>query len=482
MVAFLIIAFIVVVFVGVLLINAVRLKPTPVVDPLPVSTEKGDDAAVARFQEMLRCPTVWGAENPNADHAPFDEFVPLLQKFYPRVFQNLELTMVNTYGILLKWKGANPDLDPIILMAHHDVVEANAEGWSHDPFGAEIEDGKIWARGSVDTKCILAALLEATDTLLTEGYVPPRDIYLSSSNCEEDNGDTTPKMIEYLQAQGITPFMVLDEGGAIIDNPPLGVTSDFAVVGVSEKGLFNTFLTVNSKGGHASTPSLEDATAKLVSSLESLQKNPPKAKLAPPVEAMLKELAAHGSFPLRIVFGNMWLFRPIVLKIMKGSSETAAMVRTTYALTELEGSKAANVIPKQAKAAVNVRVDPNESTQVAMDRLKAFFDNETEFTFENTIEPSPIASFEDECFAYIRRIIHSVYPSAGIAPYIQSSCSDARHMHRVCPRTYRFAGFVFRGDQRARIHGQDENLDVESYKQGIGFYTQLIRHFDMLGK
>ena len=171
------------------------------------------------------------------------------------------------------------------------------------------------------------------------------------------------------------------------------------------------------------------------------------------------------------------------MKIMKGSSETAAMVRTTYALTQLEGSRAHNVIPKKAKATVNVRIDPSESVEVALGRIKERFDDETTYELDEVCEPSPVSPFNgDPAFEYLRRIVHSVYPDAGIAPYVQTSCSDARHFARVCPRTYRFAGILFRGDQRMRIHGQDENLDVDAYKRGIGFYIELIRHLDMLGK
>ncbi|MCL2827048.1 MAG: M20/M25/M40 family metallo-hydrolase, partial [Eggerthellaceae bacterium] len=371
MVVLIVVVVIVVAFVVVLLANAARIKPTPVESPLPPSQAMGDDGAVARFQEMLRCPTIWGAEDPDADHTPFDEFVPLLKRLYPTVFESLELTMVNTYGVMLTWTGTDPALDPVILTAHHDVVVANPKGWNHDPFGAEIADGKIWARGSVDTKCILAALLEATASLLAEGYVPPRTIIIFSSNCEEDAGNTTPKMVELLKERGITPYFVLDEGGAVIDNAPLGVSCQFAAVGVSEKGIFNTLITTNADGGHAATPSLANATNKLVAGLDALQNNPAPAKLAAPIEAMLKELAAYGGFGLKLVFGNLWLFRPIVLKFMKGDSETAAMVRTTYALTQLAGSTAHNVIPRQAKATVNVRIDPSETVELAFSRIKA---------------------------------------------------------------------------------------------------------------
>jgi carboxypeptidase PM20D1 len=471
---------IVVVLVAVLLVNAFKVKPTYANDPLPPSNARGDDESVRRFQEMLRLPTVWGRENPDADHAPFDAFVPKLRDLYPLVFRNLECTMVESYGILLEWKGENPQAQPIVLMAHHDVVEADPEGWTHDPFAASIEGGRIWARGAVDTKCLLAGLLEAVEFLLGEGFAPPRTIYLWSSNCEEDNGDTTPALVKMFRGQGIDPLFVLDEGGAVIDNAPLGVRNQMAMVGVSEKGLFNAFVTVDSEGGHASTPSLDDATAKLVSGLDRLQKNPPSSRISRPLEAMLRELAAYSGFGMRIVFGNMWLFRPAVKKILESDHETAAMVRTTYALTELAGSPTANVIPKQAKATINVRIDPAEDIRIAQSRIGECFGAGTAVVLRDAIDPSPISPFDDEVFGYLRTVIQSVYPDAGVAPYVQSSCTDSRHFAREFPRVYRFAGFLFKGDQRSRIHGQDENLDVESFKQGVGFYIELIRNLDRL--
>lgn len=477
----LIILIVFIVLVIVLLVNAARVKPTPIAHPLPPSTEMGTDEAVERFQQMLRLPTVWGRENPNADHAPFDRFVPTMRQLYPQVFSTMDLTMINTYGILLKWEGTDPQLQPIVLMAHHDVVEANPEGWDHDPFAAEIVDGKIWARGSVDTKCILAGLYEAAETLIGQGYTPPRTIYFWSSNCEEDNADTTPKAVEWFKDHDIEPYFVLDEGGAVIEPAPMGVGGEFAAIGVTEKGLFNTFITVNADGGHASTPDATDAPAKLVSGLQKLQSNPAPSRLGAPVQAMLHELAARGGFGLKLVFGNMWLFKPVVLKIMRSNHETAAMVRTTYALTELEGSPTANVIPKQAKAAVNVRVDPGETVEQAQQRIKDCFDAQTEYFQRDEFPPSPISPFDDPAFEYLRTIVNCVYPAAGIAPYVQVSCSDARHFSREFPRVYRFAGILFKGDQRATIHGQNENLDVESFKRGVGFYIELIRHLDLLG-
>ncbi len=465
-----------------LTVGAVRLKPTPVTDPLPPSDTMGDDRSVQRFQAILQSPTVWAAEDPTADHSAFDEFVPKLEKLYPDVFAHLELTMVNTYGIMLKWKGTDPTLKPVVLMGHHDVVEADPTGWTHDPFDAQVVDGRIYARGALDNKALWTCLLEATDALLKQGYTPPRDIYLSSTNSEEDSGDTTPRMVEWLHDQGIEPEFVLDEGGAVIDDPPFGVKVPFATIGVSEKGCVNTFITCSADGGHASTPTPSNAPIKLVRALAAIEDHPAPSRLLPPVEALLKELAAHSGFGLRVIFGNLWLFRPLVLGILKGNGETAAMVRTTYALTELGGSQAVNVLPKRATAGYSVRVNPNETAAQAIDRLKSHLGEGFEVRLEHVTEPSPVSPFDDEDFDYLRRIINCVYPDAGIAPYIQSSGSDSRHFNAICPRVYRFAGILFGGDQRGRIHGQDENIGVDAFKRGVGFYIELIRHLDMLGR
>ena len=471
---------ILIVFAAVLIGNALRLKATPVVYPLPPSPGFEKEGAVERFQKLLRLSTVWGAELPDPDHAPFDEVLPLLQELYPRVFEHLELTTVATYGIVLRWEGSDPDAQPIVLMAHHDVVGVNPSEWSHDPFAAEIEDGRIWARGSVDTKCILAALFEATESLLAEGYQPPRDIYICSSNNEEDMGETAPQMVQLFRERGIEPLLVLDEGGAVIDKAPLGVSEPFALVGISEKGVYSSTVQVDSLGGHSSTPSLNDATSKLVLGLNNMLKNPAPSTISSSTEAMLRELAAYSDFGLRLVFANLWLFKPLVLSIMKGDPETAAMVHSTYALTRLEGSKAHNVIPKHATAVVNIRIDPAESIKIVQDRLKSYFSDEVQILPISASEPSPISPFDDDLFAYLRRVIHCVYPDAGIAPYIQNGASDARHFAQICPHTYRFAGFLFKADQRASIHARDENLDIMSYLQGIGFYIEFIRHLDML--
>ena len=144
--------------------------------PLDAGNYKADDAAVDRFRELLRIPTVSREDISQRDDKPFRQWIPALQRLYPHFFETAELTRIDDFGMLQRWPGANPALDPVVLMAHQDVVPVEGQDWEHDPFGAEVVDGEIWARGSLDTKCIISAFLEAAEHLIDQSFVPPRDI------------------------------------------------------------------------------------------------------------------------------------------------------------------------------------------------------------------------------------------------------------------------------------------------------------------
>lgn len=204
--------------------------------PLDAGTYKADEAAVERFCELLRIPTVSRENIAERDDEPFSQWIPTLQRLYPHFFKVAELTRVDDFGMLLRWPGADSALDPIVMMAHQDVVPVEGQDWKHDPFGAEIFDGEIWARGSLDTKCIVSAFFEAAEHLIAQGFVPPRDVWFFSSDGEEIAAPTATHAVQWLREHNIHPYMVLDEGGAVATDAPLGVTEPVAMVGVSEKG------------------------------------------------------------------------------------------------------------------------------------------------------------------------------------------------------------------------------------------------------
>lgn len=465
------------------------LKPSvPAGEALTAGAYKAGDDAVERFRALLRVPTVSRDDPAQVDRAPFEAWVPTLREQFPRVFEACELTMFDEFGMMLCWPGADSSLDPIVLMAHQDVVPVEGQAWDHDPFGAEIHDGEIWARGALDTKNIVAAVLEAMETLMCEGFVPPRDVWYFSSNGEEVSGPAAEQAVAWLHDHDIHPYMVMDEGGAVAADAPLGVVEPVAMVGVSEKGHVDLTVTARADGGHASTPAENDAPRLLARVCENIAANPGTPHFTRALDATLMELGSRSSALYKTVFANLWLTRPLVSKIMAADPEMGAMIRTTYALTQLEGSPAHNVLPTVARANFNVRVAPFETVADAVARARQSAEEACEACGVSPdhvsveineavpyTEPAPVSPFEnDPAFNYLHRCVAGVYPEAGFAPYVQNSCTDSRSFNAICDRVYRFGGFIYSAQARSLLHTANERIGVDVYKRGVEFYVSFL--------
>jgi carboxypeptidase PM20D1 len=462
--------------VAVLLLRALRLRPAKSATHAPFAPVFDEEGAVRRFCETIRPATVWPRYG-EVDRAPFDAFLPLLQKLYPRMFDVLETQIVNEYGLLLRWKGEDSDR-PVVLMSHYDVVSADADKWKYPPFCGEVHDGSVWGRGTVDTKCILAALLEAGETLLGEGFTPRHDVWFSFTNNEETGGDTTPAIVARLRELGVTPWFVLDEGGAVVESPALGVRQEFAMVGVSEKGVVDAILKVSGVPGHSSTPRESDSTYRLVDVLDRARKAPFPTQLSPVTRRMLAQIAAYASFGYRLIFANLWLFAPLVKKLMAKNGETAAMLRTTVALTKLRGSSEINSIPNTAEVGMSVRVAPWDSTESALERLREAAGEHADVTYDYKFEPSPFSPTDSAPFRLLADTVEAVYPGVPTVPYVMNGGTDSKHFAAVFENVYRFAGFRFTAEERAGMHGNDEHLSVRSYLDGVRFYCKLLENLN----
>lgn len=315
-----------------------------------------------------------------------------------------------------------------------------------------------------------------------------------SSNAEETSGPAARDAVAWLRDHDIHPYLVLDEGGAVAGDTPLGVKVPVAMVGVSEKGHVDLTVTARADGGHASTPTDIDAPRLLARVCERIAAHPGMPCFTEALDATLAELASRSSLLYRLVFSNLWLTRPVVAKIMAANGETAAMLRTTYALTQLEGSNAHNVLPPVARANFNVRVAPFETVEDAVQRARVLAAEECvasgvspdHVTVEINdavpyTEPAPISPFEnDAAFDYLHRCVAGVYPEAGFAPYVQNSCTDSREFNEICERVYRFCGFEYSGEARGLIHAENERIGVDVYKRGIEFYMAFLANLDQL--
>jgi carboxypeptidase PM20D1 len=439
-----------------------------------------EEAALEHFRALLRIPTM--SRNPveETDWTAFDEFTETLQTLYPLLHAALEREQFG-HALLYCWRGRDPEAPSAVLLAHYDVVPATPEGWEHPPFAAELtgqgDERVLWSRGTLDDKGAVVAILEAVEALLAVGFTPEHDVYLSFGHDEETVGSGARAIVAALRERGIRPAIVLDEGGAVVENIFPGVNRPIAVVGVSEKGITTIRLTVEQQGGHASTPPPMTATVRLARAITRLNAHPFPARLTETNLRMVETLGAHATGPLRFVFTRARRLQPVLRAVFaRLGDETRAIVRTTTAVTQLRGSLAANALPETAEAVVNVRIAVGSSVAETLDHLRsAVHDPQVNIEAVDANEPSPVSPTSGPQWDRIAAAVGAVHPDAVVTPYIMLGASDGRHFTTISDAVYRFTPFEMSSQERATLHARNERIRVATWFRGIRFYEEFLR-------
>lgn len=464
-------------FILVLCIRALAFKPKAVTVPAYESVDIDAEKAVNDLAEMIRCKTVSNTDKNNEDAAEFAKFYELLPKLFPEVFRACSLIEVGEKSILLKWEGKRHDM-PTVLMAHYDVVSVVNEDWEKPPFDGIIEDGVLWGRGTLDTKGSLNGVMQAAEKLISEGFVPENDIYMAFGGDEEVNGHGATDIVEYFKANGLTPGVVLDEGGAVVEKVFPGVTSPCALIGIAEKGMLNVEYSVKGGGGHASSPAPHTPVGKLSAACVKLEKKPFKFTICTAARKMFDTLGRHSTFLYRLIFSNLWLFSPVLdLITRKSGGELNAIMRTTVAFTQMEGSKGMNVIPPYARMVSNSRLIPGETMNSAVERIKkTVSDDSINVRVINGMNPSVISSTDCEGWERVNKAILNTWSGVIVSPYLMFACSDSRHWGEISDRVYRFSPMALSKEERATIHGNNERVPVATVVKTVEFYVNFIKN------
>lgn len=436
---------------------------------------KESDDVVNKLGQMLKIDTVSHENITDTDFSKFQQYIELTKKLYPLVFEKCEFEQTKEYAIKLKLKGKSSE-NPTVLMAHYDVVPVT-EGWDHDPFLGEVVDGFLYGRGAIDTKCTMACALSALEAALKDNYVPNNDLYLCFGANEEIYGDSQVKIVEQMKKDGIKPALVFDEGGGIMSNAFPGVNKDVAFLGMVEKGMVNVKLSLDSNGGHSSTPKKNGPVIKLSKALVKLEKHPMKPQYTKTINEMLRVMGKNATFALKLVFANMWLFKGLVKKLLvKLGADTRALVSSTFAFTMMNGGNQTNIIPNHVEANINVRIAPFDTADDVVNHIKKVLkDDSFVITTSNINKMYSECDFNQKGYDIIKDTTIETYPGTVVAPFIMLGGTDARHYNEISSCVIRYSPIKVTNEDRKGIHGLNEKIKVETLQKGLEFYQRLLK-------
>jgi carboxypeptidase PM20D1 len=455
------------------------------VEPLAVMAV--NEAAVsARLGEAVRLRTISSRDDATLNADQFKQFHALLQAKFPKVHATLKREVVADLSLLYTWEGSNPKAEPILFLAHQDVVPVapGTEGdWQVPPFSGEVKDGFIWGRGSWDDKGNLMSQMEAVEMLLASGYKPERTVYFAFGADEEVSGARGAAKIAALLAERKVHFgLVIDEGLLVLEGVMPGIAKPTALIGVAEKGYMSVVLKMSATPGHSSIPPKKgtSAIAMMSAALKRLDDEQLPGGIRGVAGEMFDTLAPEMGGFSRVALSNLWLFGPVVQKQLEGAPSTNAMMRTTTALTIVNAGNKENVVPGRAEATVNFRILPGDTKEQVLDHVrnqvtKAVGADKFElFALPGAVDSSKVAPTDSAQYKLLNKTVREVFPDALVSPGLMVAGTDSIHYSAISDHIFKFSPIRANSEDLKRFHGTNERLASKNYADAIRFYHRLL--------
>jgi len=356
----------------------------------------------------------------------------------------------------------------LVLIHHMDVVPARAEEWSVPPFSAEVRDGFMYGRGTVDTKGLGAAHWCAALRASREGILR-RKLFLVANADEEVGGGEGAEYFVRILPTPIGEAYGLNEGGVGVTDI-FGGGGKFFLLNMWEKGPVWMQLSAAGRAGHGSRPSAKDAPARLSRAMARVAEFREQPRLTEPVREMLRVLREKGFVDLDV---DAMRGGPAEAEALEALAEKFPeidpLLRNTYAITMLNAGFKPNVIPSSAAGTVDARIVPGEEPEAVAGRVQALvadLDVSVEVLFAERPNGSPMGPL----YGAMEKAILSIHPDAVVVPYMSTGFTDSRFFRSIGIPTYGLMPLLLPRAEHGKIHGVDERIPVA----GIGEMTDIV--------
>lgn len=373
---------------------------------------------------------------------------------------------------------------PILFIAHLDVVEARREDWTTNPFQLVEKDGRFYGRGTIDIKDGDAILVTNFIRLKKEGFQPDRDLILALTADEEGgNNNGIEWLLNHHREWIDADYCVNLDGGDFMSEHGKKL---YAAVQASEKVYVDFELEVRNPGGHSSRPVTDNAIYHLAEGLTRLSRFTFPAELNEIARAMLDRSAAFHSGQEAADMKAAAQSPPNESAVARLSENPFynAILRTTCVATRFDAGHANNALPQRARANVNCRILPGQDpAQVRAALVRVLADPQILVNFVvqrdsdgNLVQPAgvPPSPLRPDVMKSLEGVVHAMWPALPVLPVMDTGASDGKYLRMRGIPTYGISGVFLDLDNR-RAHGQDENVRIEDFFDGVDFNYRLMK-------
>lgn len=381
-------------------------------------------------------------------------------------------------NLIVRYRGRNPALKPILLLSHHDVVEANPEDWTLPPFEFIERDGMFYGRGVADDKDEGALHLTILLRMKAEGYVPERDIIVALTTDEEGGPHNGAVWLLANRRDLVDAEYVLNEGGGGIAENGRKISN---AVQASEKMYLNLQLEVTNPGGHSSVPVPDNAIYHLADALAKVGRYHFPARLNEVTTAYFSRTAdlsgPEEGAAMRALVANP---RDRAAEaIVSRNPANNSRLRTTCVATMLDAGHAPNALPQRARANVNCRLLPDEDPARVVATLDSVIGNpKVAITMVNEVTPSPPSPLTPALMAAIEAVTGEMWPGVPVIPTMSTGATDGLYFRNAGIPVYGVSGLFY---ENANAHGMNEMISAEAFYQGLEFLYRLVKRLTGTG-